>query len=198
MLNDTVSQITQLETNKRSMLNSKRPYILSSTLLTTLLLLGCASDPISAISTTDPAALSSEQLQLHNSVMSSYENWKGTPYRYGGNSRNGMDCSAFVQTVYHEFNRRYPNSLYNSSLPRTTNNQWAATDSVSNQNATVGDLVFFKTGIKQRHVGVYLGSYDFVHASTSRGVIISSLTTPYWRTHFEGFRRPYSVLSEYH
>jgi cell wall-associated NlpC family hydrolase len=162
---------------------------MTGVLLSAVLLAGCASDPIGDLSSEAPV-LTSKDKQLHSSVMSSYDSWKGTPYRLGGNGRNGIDCSAFVQQVYQEFNQRYPNSLYSSPLPRTTSHQWAASSSVSNQNAKVGDLVFFKTGIKQRHVGVYLGNYDFVHASTSRGVIISSLTTPYWRTHFEGFRRP--------
>ncbi|WP_413284478.1 C40 family peptidase [Vibrio sp. MA40-2] len=105
-----------------------------------------------------------------------YNTWQGTPYKYGGSSTNGVDCSAFVQAVMLE--------SHNKSLPRTTYQQSKLGAEISLSKAKSGDLVFFKTGRKQRHVGIYLGDYAFMHASTSKGVIISRLDNPYWASVF--------------
>jgi hypothetical protein len=173
------------------LVKSNRSALSASALVASLLLLsGCANDPMNELSTSSTEVLSNQHKQMHSSFMDSYLAWKGTPYRLGGSTRRGIDCSAFVQQVYQEFGQRYPNSLSYAMLPRTTGGQWEASNEVSNSQVQVGDLVFFRTGVKQRHVGVYMGSYEFLHASTSKGVIISSLTTPYWRQHFESFRRP--------
>ena len=110
-----------------------------------------------------------------------YQTWKGTPYRLGGNSRRGIDCSAFVQIGYQE--------VFDRILPRTTLEQARQGRKVSLGQARKGDLVFFKTGRTLRHVGIYLGNREFLHASTSRGVVISSLDTPYWRRAFWQARR---------
>ncbi|PSW05186.1 NlpC/P60 family protein [Photobacterium lipolyticum] len=110
-----------------------------------------------------------------------YDAWKGTPYRLGGTSKRGIDCSAFVQVGYF--------SVYDKMLPRTTSELVKLGQSVSVTNAKEGDLVFFKTGYRLRHVGIYLGNSEFLHASTSQGVIISRLDNPYWRRAFWQVRR---------
>lgn len=110
-----------------------------------------------------------------------YQSWKGTPYRLGGDSRQGIDCSAFVQVGYRQ--------VFDRLLPRTTREQAMQGRKVSLERARQGDLVFFKTGRTLRHVGIYLGNQQFLHASTSRGVVISSLDTPYWRRAFWQVRR---------
>ena len=110
-----------------------------------------------------------------------YHNWKGTPYRYGGSSKKGIDCSAFVQVGY--------SSVYQKLLPRTTLELVKKGKQVKRNKAKEGDLVFFRTGRNSRHVGIYLGNLEFLHASQSKGVIISRLDNPYWQRHFWQIRR---------
>lgn len=101
-----------------------------------------------------------------------YQHWRGTPYRYGGTTLNGVDCSALVQDAY-----RY---VYRLQLPRTTSEQRRIGTLVNAKRLAVGDLLFFKPDRNNNHVGVYLGNQRFVHASSSKGVTISSLDNVYW------------------
>ena len=110
------------------------------------------------------------------------EGWYGTPYRYGGTGRDGIDCSAFVQTLYRDALRL--------SLPRVTAEQ--VHEGVALRSGTAyqpGDLVFFRPTPKTRHVGLYLGRGEFVHAGTSEGVTLASLDDPYWQSVFWTARR---------
>ncbi len=104
--------------------------------------------------------------------------WIGTPYSYGGHSRRGTDCSGFVMEVY----RR----ALGFTLPRTTSEQSEACTDIDRDDLRVGDLVFFRDRShgKIAHVGIYIGDGNFVHASSSRGVIESSLTEKYYRDHY--------------
>ena len=98
--------------------------------------------------------------------------WEGTPYRYGGLSRRGIDCSGFIHVAFRD--------AFGLNMPRSTA-LLSKTGYVIPQNKlSVGDLVFFKTGFKQRHVGIYVGNRQFIHASTSKGVMKSNLNNPYW------------------
>ena len=110
-----------------------------------------------------------------------YQRWQGTPYRLGGTDERGLDCSAFVQNLYGE--------VFSQPLARTTLAQSEQGYRVLPAELEPGDLIFFKTGWKARHVGVYLGSNQFVHASTSVGVTRSSLSNDYWRDAFWQARR---------
>ncbi|MGL6314877.1 NlpC/P60 family protein [Vibrio sp. WXL103] len=110
-----------------------------------------------------------------------YQQWQGVPYRLGGNNKAGIDCSAFVQQAFLE--------LHQMPLPRTTHEQTQVGKRIEYENARQGDLVFFKTGRELRHVGIYLQGNQFLHASTSQGVIISRLDNPYWAGRFWHFRR---------
>ncbi|WP_252023553.1 NlpC/P60 family protein [Vibrio sp. SCSIO 43136] len=110
-----------------------------------------------------------------------YREWRDVPYRWGGNSKFGIDCSGFTQIAFQGYSV--------TPLKRTTHEQVKQGQSVSYTNAKQGDLVFFKLRGKQNHVGVYLGGNQFLHASTSKGVIISRLDNPYWADAFWQFRR---------
>lgn len=99
--------------------------------------------------------------------------WSGTPHRLGGTSRQGIDCSGFVQRIYRD--------LFKIRLPRTTAQQARTGATISKKALRPGDLVFFHPPHKIRHVGIYLGNGEFVHASTSKGVTVSQLNNPYWR-----------------
>ncbi|HKI78433.1 MAG TPA: C40 family peptidase [Ignavibacteriaceae bacterium] len=106
-----------------------------------------------------------------------------TPYKYGGTSKNGIDCSAFTQAVY--------NKALSFKLERTASQQFREGESVSDvDNLQFGDLVFFNTSrrVKPGHVGIYIGDHLFAHASKS-GVTVSSLDMEYYSNRFMGGRR---------
>jgi len=101
----------------------------------------------------------------------------GAPYRFGGASLKGLDCSAFVKRVY---------SIFDINLPRTAREQAQLGQKVSREQLAVGDLVFFHTRRYIGHVGIYIGNDQFVHAASGRHreVTISSLNEPYYDKHF--------------
>ncbi|MFT3824444.1 MAG: NlpC/P60 family protein [Chitinophagaceae bacterium] len=112
------------------------------------------------------------------------EGWYGTRYRYGGNDKNGIDCSAFAQTLQ--------SAIYSIKLPRTSAEQYNQCTRIRRDEIRQGDLVFFATlGRKKSvsHVGVYLRNNKFVHASTSGGVMIDDLNSTYYSSHFVGAGR---------
>jgi murein DD-endopeptidase / murein LD-carboxypeptidase len=109
----------------------------------------------------------------------------GVPYRYGGTTRNGFDCSGFTSAVYRE--------VYGIELNRTSGAMWKDGAPVSLSSARPGDLVFFKGGRLGRinHVGIYVGGNRFAHSSTSSGVVYNSLQEDYYAKRFAGVRRMY-------
>ena len=104
--------------------------------------------------------------------------WYGVPHRMGGMSKNGVDCSGFVIIAYEEiFERDFKG--------RRAQDLFAEMEAVREKNLKHGDLVFFKVkGRRIDHVGIYLEDQKFAHTSSSRGVMISSLTNPYWQKRF--------------
>ncbi len=103
--------------------------------------------------------------------------WTGTPYRYGGTTPAGADCSGFVWKVYRD--------VFDIELERTTRSMAKETRRVGRSRLQEGDLVFFRTkGRKISHVGIYLGNNHFIHASSSRGVIVSNLDEAYYSQRF--------------
>lgn len=115
--------------------------------------------------------------QLH----SAHNEWEGTPYRLGGSGINGIDCSAFTQTVFRDF--------FGEELPRHTSDQLQVGEGVRRNSIRPGDLIFFRTGRGVLHVGVAMENGDFLHASVSKGVMISNLSDAYWAGKYIGTRR---------
>ena len=109
-------------------------------------------------------------------LFSEYEKWKGTPYRLGGVSLNGVDCSSFIQQVYYD--------AFCLRIPRTTIKQLKVGHEIDKSQLRAGDMIFFKTGWDVRHVGIIVEDGAFMHASTSSGVTISSIHNPYWRSNY--------------
>jgi cell wall-associated NlpC family hydrolase len=146
-------------------------------LVSGLLMAGCASSPEAPqiVYATRPTS-DVEQL-LRNEA----DRWMGTPHRMGGVSRKGIDCSGLVMQVY----RR----LFDMRLPRTTGKQVRQGVAVNRGQLQPGDLVFFRPPRKARHVGIYLGGGEFVHTSSSRGVMISHMNEDYWRQSYWQARR---------
>jgi lipoprotein Spr len=108
------------------------------------------------------------------------EEWYGTPYRLGGNAKSGIDCSAFVKELYER--------VYHTELLRTSGEQFNNSSYISDQGELQeGDLVFFKIRSRRiTHVGIYLANGRFVHASSSKGVVISDLSDSYWKRYYAG------------
>lgn len=107
----------------------------------------------------------------------------GIPYRFGGMSRRGVDCSGLVCLIYREVSR--------AKLPHSSGALRRLGKKVGDHKAQCGDLVFFKRGIFGRvnHVGIFLNESTFIHASTKKGVIYSNLDDDYYRKHFVEMRR---------
>lgn len=105
-----------------------------------------------------------------------YAEWHGVKYRMGGMSKSGTDCSGFVKQTFA--------TLFDVELPRMTYQQARMGSDVGLDNLRSGDLVFFQINKRTQHVGIYLEESKFMHASTSRGVMISSMTHPYWQNRY--------------
>lgn len=119
-------------------------------------------------------------------MLAEAESYLGTPYRYGGTTRSGIDCSAFVLSVF--------GATMGMHLPRVAAAQAQQGERVAREDMRKGDLVFFSNGGRISHVGIVHdvdenGSVRFIHASTSRGVMISPLTDSYWGPKFRFAKR---------
>lgn len=146
-------------------------------LLLLLVAAGCATSS----SSVRPDTQSASERDTEHRLRAEVEEWRGTPYVIGGNSRSGIDCSGLVQTFYAD--------LFDVDLPRTTEDQVRQGRAVAKDDLQTGDLVFFRPTGRTRHVGIYLSDGAFAHASTSRGVTISHLDRSYWRRSYWTARR---------
>ncbi|MDT8325624.1 MAG: NlpC/P60 family protein [Bacteroidota bacterium] len=124
-----------------------------------------------------PADISSGRRAV---VTESYR-WLGVPYRYGGNTKRGVDCSGLVNAVF---------GKYGVGLPRRARDLYRKGRKRSREDLAPADLVFSANtaGRGITHVGIYLGRDRFIHASSSAGVVISSLEDSYYRRHYAGAR----------
>ncbi|MFQ5753303.1 MAG: C40 family peptidase [bacterium] len=120
---------------------------------------------------------------FENRLMQAIESYLGVPYRWGGSTKSGMDCSGFVRTVY-----RGATGL---ELPHSARTMFKMGKFIEETELKFGDLVFFENienyGVS--HVGIYLGSNKFAHTSTTQGVTISYLNEKYYRQRFIGARK---------
>ncbi len=119
-----------------------------------------------------------EQQKMMDAILA----WMGTPYEYGGESRSGIDCSAFSREIFR--------SSAGIALPRTTEDQVKIGSPVPQDQLKFGDLLFFNTsGKNPSHVGIYIGDDMFAHASVSFGVTLSSLYSSYYKKRYTEARR---------
>lgn len=105
--------------------------------------------------------------------------WLGTPYKYGGDSKAGVDCSGFVMQMYKQ--------VLGKSMPHNAAKMYKQGKKVSKPRE--GDLVFFGSFWSVDHVGIYLEGDRFVHASSSKGVMVSPMDDVYWAKRYQGARR---------
>ena len=146
-------------------------------LLISIFLVSCTQNPAKPYNNT---RLPSSTTQQRNLIISSAFNTIGSPYRYGGTSYDGFDCSGLTRHAY---------KAAGISIPRTAAQQRDQSTRISSYSRILpGDLIFFKTGRKTDHVGIFVGNGQFIHASTGKKrVVQSKLDTPYWRRSFVKF-----------
>jgi len=121
-----------------------------------------------------------------DNILTEAQTYLGTPYRYGGMTRNGIDCSAFVLSVF--------GAAAGLSLPRVAASQAQEGEKIEKSELKKGDLIFFSHGRRISHVGIVEsvteeGEVKFIHAATSKGVMISSLNDSYWGPKFRFAKR---------
>jgi hypothetical protein len=147
---------------------------------TILLLAGCASAPdvplTSAIQVQpiveNPLLIMEPEEKIKVALLEHFKEWASVKYKFGGLSKDGVDCSGFVYLAFL--------NQFGVKLPRNTTLQVKLGTTVAQDELKAGDLVFFKTGPAMRHVGIYLDHRRFIHASSSEGVTTSSLDSKYW------------------
>lgn len=162
-------------------------------LMICLLLTGChtphksgtvKSEINSNASITIPTKDCKEVTAMRKKIVAEARNWVGTRYCYGGKSRNGTDCSGMVMTIFDD--------VAQLKLPRNSAKQQEFCKALKQKELMEADLLFFSTskkGARVNHVGIYIGDGKFVHASTSKGVIVSSLDEPYYVRHYHSSGR---------
>lgn len=156
--------------------NFKRRFLITTLICSLFMLFGCSSSQGQvSIRNTKPNRTMLTKIESH------YKKWQKTPYRYGGTTLAGSDCSALVMNFF--------KNKFSKNLPRSAAEQAKLGVKVNTPKA--GDLVFFKTGrgASGLHVGIYYADGKFLHASTSKGVTYSSLNESYWKKHYWMARR---------
>nr|WP_286673025.1 NlpC/P60 family protein [Anaeromonas frigoriresistens] len=121
---------------------------------------------------------------ITNNIINAAKSYVGVPYRYGGTSSSGFDCSGFTQVVYDK---------YGINIPRSSSAQASVGTKISKSDLQPGDLVIFSGTYKAgpSHTGIYLGNNEFISATSSKGVAIVSLSNSYWNSHYSYGRRVY-------
>ncbi len=145
-----------------------------------LALSGCASHPpVTVITPEDTRAARPVPSAPRIAVVQAARSMIGAPYRYGGSSPRGFDCSGLVSFSF---------AQAGIQVPRTADRQFHASRPLGGRSLLPGDLIFFDIGGRRiSHVGIYVGDGRFVHApSSGRQVSVESLANPYWRDRIVG------------
>lgn len=139
-----------------------------------------ASGPLS-LDLARSGSLREPEVVLRQRLHAQAEAWRAVPYRHGGLSQAGIDCSGLVHVTFRD--------QFGIDLPRETSWQVQEGESVDRGRWRAGDLVFFRIDRRTRHVGIYLGHGEFLHASSSQGVMVSRLDDRYWAQRYWTARR---------
>lgn len=128
--------------------------------------------------TTVAGLIGVDEKEIKNKKLYSFIcDWYGTPYKYGGCDKSGTDCSCFTDNLY--------SAVYQKKLPRSATDMAKDCDKISSGSVKEGDLVFFKINSSEvSHVGVVLKNNKFVHATTSKGVVINDINETYYKKYF--------------
>lgn len=162
-------------------IEKKFSFVFGLSLLLIILNTSCTSTQSITKTNTNIAVAGSVKKKGDNKKLYTVvESWLGVPYKYGGQTKSGTDCSGLVVEIYKDV---YGKKLYRSSYEIYEKN----CKQIKKNDLKEGDLVFFitsKTGKRINHVGLYLNNNKFVHSSTSKGVIISDLSEAYYERCF--------------
>ncbi len=134
--------------------------------------------------------MNADRSTLKEKMLMEIIKYLNTPYKWGGDTKKGIDCSAFTQKIYEE--------TFTFQLERTAREQYREGESIDNiDDLKFGDLVFFNTRrwVRPGHVGIYIGDHLFAHSSASHGVIVSSIKDSYYSRRFMGGRRIENLFS---
>ena len=153
-----------------------------------LLLQACSSAPHygsskSAVDVSSSRVDFTDSVKVKQILNQQYDDWRRVPHRMGGTSKQGIDCSGLVYNTYR--------NEFGVDMPRSTEHQSKVGRAIAKEQLRAGDLVFFKTGVFTRHVGMYMDDGDFLHVSSRSGVMISNLDERYWRRTYWKARRIY-------
>lgn len=118
-----------------------------------------------------------DNIILKNKLFDSYNNWVGTRYKWGGVSKSGIDCSALTREVYKE--------VFGYNLPRVSIDQVKKGRRINMSELKPGDLLYFRPKNRINHIAVYIGNSLFINASSSKGVVLSSMDNSYWKKYFK-------------
>ena len=122
------------------------------------------------------------EIHVKKDLRKEVNNWLGTPYKYGGTSKKGVDCSGLVNAIY--------TAVYEIKLPRTSKEMYNSSKHIKMKDLREGDLIFFNyEGKGVSHVGIYLNDNKYVHASSKKGVVISDITDSYVKKKIVGAGR---------
>ncbi len=143
-----------------------------------VLMHGCAHQQPPAVQATptQQAPVVDTYAEIYTRLEEAHQNWRGVPYRYGGLTKSGVDCSGLVFLTFRD--------QFGLPLPRTAQAQARLGQPVARDDIRPGDLVFFKTRPSVNHVGIAMGNDKFLHASSKQGVKISSLNNTYWAARY--------------
>jgi len=143
-------------------------------------LVACAGQP--AVESQPPVSVSHSSSSVGHQAASIAVNQVGLPYRYGGSTPTGFDCSGLVHYSYQQAGK---------TVARTTGQLWNSTSAVDRREIRPGDVLFFRIEGKMSHVGIYVGDNRFVHApSSGKSVSIESLSSEFYRGAFIRAGRP--------
>ena len=117
-----------------------------------------------------------DNIILEDALLKAFDDWEGTRYSFGGDSANGIDCSALTRRIYR--------SVFSFELPRISTDQIKEGTIVNRNNLKPGDILYFRPENRVNHTAVYIGNSLFINASSSKGVILSSLDSTYWGKYF--------------